>query len=66
MNEDLQYISSQITKAERQGYFDKINYPNAEFCIDLLKEIRKHCDQRLSAEQQDADISKEFPWPEPI
>lgn len=39
---ELQYIADQITKAEREGWFDTINYPNAERCRALLKEIRDY------------------------
>ena len=48
----LMYISGQITKAERQGWFDKINFPNATNCVELLKEIRRFCDQPEQEKQE--------------
>ena len=64
--EDQKYISAQITKAERRGWFDKINYPNAERCRDLLKEIRTYCDKRIADRKESEEIDRKYPWPEPL
>lgn len=63
--DDIEYISGQITKAERNGYFEKINYLNAEFCIALLKEIRVFCNEKVNARKEDEAITAQYPWPEP-
>lgn len=37
----LEYIANQITKAERSGWLDAVNWTNAVRCQDLLKDIRE-------------------------
>ena len=39
----ITYISDQITKAEREGWFDKLDFTNADRCMRLLLAIRDEC-----------------------
>ncbi len=66
ISDELRYISDQITKAERKGWFDHVNYPSAINCMGLLKEIRSHCDKVLADEKESREIDQQYPWPEPL
>lgn len=51
----MKYISEQITKAEREGWFDAVNYPNAVACMELLKSIRIYCDTQMKGLAADSE-----------